>query len=150
MKTLRNENDRTNLITRIDKLTGTETPAWGKMNVGQMVSHLIQANELPFVASVPDRSNFMARTIIKPLILYVLPMPKEVKTSPQMNQQEEGRKPQEFAADKATLAESIDKLATLPVDHKCLDHPFFGKMNAKQWATIAYKHMDHHLTQFGV
>lgn len=150
MRTLRNENDRNEILSRVERLTGTETPAWGKMNVNQMVSHLIQANELPFVASVPDRSNFLARTIIKPLVLYVLPMPKEVKTSPQMSQLEDGRKPMEFAADKATLTDSINKLGNLPLDEKCLDHPFFGKMNAKQWATIAHKHIDHHLKQFGV
>lgn len=150
MKTIRNESDRTNLITRINKLSGHETPAWGKMSIDQMMSHLVQAGELPFVASVGDRSSFISRTVIKPLVLYVLPIPKEVKVSPDMDQQADGRKPLGFEVDRGLLIDSINKLATLPTDHKCLDHPFFGQMNAKEWAIMAQKHMDHHLKQFGV
>ena len=150
MKTVRNEADRQRLIDRISNLSGKETPLWGKMTAEQMMSHLVQAGELPFEASVPDRSKFMGRTIIKPLILYVLPMPKEVKVSPEMNQQEKGRPPLGFDIDRGLLYTSIEKLATLPTDRICLDHPFFGKMSAKEWAVIAYKHIDHHLKQFGV
>ena len=86
MKTIRNETERTKLIERLNKLTGSETPAWGKMTAEQMMSHLVQAGDLPFESTVADRSSFMSRTLIKPLILYVLPMPKEVKVSPDMDQ----------------------------------------------------------------
>jgi hypothetical protein len=149
MGTLRNEANRTSLIDRVNKLSGNESALWGKMNVNQMLSHLVQAGEMPFAHDLPNASNFMSRTLIKPLVLYVLPMPKEVKTSPEMNQQENGRKPLEFDEDKRLLIESIKRLANLSIDHKCLDHPFFGPMNAKEWATIAHKHIDHHLKQFG-
>lgn len=150
MKTLQREDDRASLIERVRRLTGDETPLWGKMNVNQMVSHLIQAGDMPFEASVADRSNLLSRTVLKPLILYVLPIPKEVKTSPEMNQLENGRKPQDFESDKAMLIESINRLGSLPLDRKCLAHPFFGAMNAKQWAIMAHKHINHHLAQFGV
>lgn len=150
MKTLRNESDRAAIIERLRKLTGDEKPAWGRMSLEQMVSHLVQAGELPFTNSVPDRSSFVSRTFIKPLVLYVLPMPKEVKVSAEMDQQQSGRKPEGFAVDREKVIELTNKLGTLPVDHNCLDHPFFGKMSAREWATIAHKHMDHHLRQFGV
>lgn len=150
MPTIRDQKDRANLIERLNKLTGHESPAWGKMNVNQMVSHLVQAGELPFSVSLPDRSNFFSRTFIKPLILYVLPMPKEVKTSPEMNQQENGRKPLDLIMDKSLVIDSINKIGDLPVEHDCKHHPFFGKMNAKGWAVLAHKHIDHHLKQFGV
>lgn len=29
-------------------------------------------------------------------------------------------------------------------------HPFFGKLTSEQWGIGVYKHLDHHLTQFGV
>jgi hypothetical protein len=29
-------------------------------------------------------------------------------------------------------------------------HGFFGKMRAEEWAILMYKHLDHHLRQFGV
>ena len=150
MKTLRDENCRNDLIRRIGRLSPDSKPAWGRMSVEQMLSHLVQAGELPFVASVPDRSSFMSRTVIKPLVLYVLPIPKEVKTSAEMDQQQDGRKPLGFDVDKANLAESINRLGTIAKAHQCLGHPFFGKLSASQWSRIGYKHIDHHLRQFGV
>ena len=135
---------------RIAALTVEATPAWGKLTVEQMLSHLVQANELPFIASVPDRSSFMSRIVIRPLVLYVMPIPKEVKTSAEMDQKQKGRRPEGFDNDKMTLIGSIEKLGTLPPEHRCLAHPFFGPMSAKQWGRLAYKHMDHHLRQFGV
>ena len=150
MNTLRNENCRNELIARVNKLSVDAKPAWGRMNVEQMLSHLVQAGELPFIASVPDRSSWISRTVIKPVMLYLLPMPKEIKTSPAMDQQEDGRKPLGFEADKAILVDSINKLGTLADDTECLPHPFFGRMSPKQWALIGHKHIDHHLRQFGV
>ena len=29
-------------------------------------------------------------------------------------------------------------------------HSFFGEMTPEQWAILMYKHLDHHLRQFGV
>jgi len=150
MPTIRNKTERTKLIERLNKLNGNETPLWGKMNIDQMMSHLVQGGELPFEATLSDKSTFSSRTFIKPLILYVLPMPKEVKIAADFDQQANGRKPVEFDADRAKLIELMNKLGDLPVDSECKYHPMFGKMTAKEWALIAHKHIDHHLKQFGV
>ena len=150
MKTLRDEKCRTSLIARVNALSVDCKPSWGKMNVEQMVSHLVQAGELPFVTSVPDRSSFLSRNVIKHLVLYVLPIPKEVKTSAEMDQQQAGRKPLGLETDKSNLVDAINKLGELSIDYKCLSHPFFGKLSAKQWGMLGHKHIDHHLRQFGV
>ena len=150
MKTVRNEGDRAALIDRIKSLRGQEHPLWGKMTVNQMMSQLVQGPDLPFKAILPDKSSFVSRTFVKPLILYVLPMPKEVKTSPEFNQQEKGRTPGEFSADRAIVIDAVNDLGALPLDYKCLSHPMFGKMNVKEWALIAHIHIDHHLKQFGI
>jgi hypothetical protein len=34
--------------------------------------------------------------------------------------------------------------------NKNFKHPFFGPMTAEEWGIISYKHLDHHLKQFGV
>jgi hypothetical protein len=150
MKTIRNEQDRASLIERLNKLSGNEKALWGKMNVNQMVSHLVQAGEMPFGHNLEDKGNFVTKNILKPLVLYVLPMPKEVKTSPDMNQQENGRKPLEFAEDKKSVVSLMEKLANLSADYDCCPHPVFGKMNAKQMGLLVHKHVDHHLKQFGL
>ena len=150
MKTIRNETERSKLVARLNSLRGIETPLWGMMNVNQMMSHLVQGGELPFEASMPDKSTFASRTFIKPLILYVLPMPKEVKVSGDFDQQVNGRKPLEFEADSGRVIDLMDKLGDLSVDQDCMYHPMFGKMSATEWALIAHKHIDHHLKQFGI
>jgi len=149
MKTIRDEKCRGELIARLEKLTGDEKPAWGKMTLEQMLSHLVQSGDMPFETVMGDHSNVFSRTLLKPLVLYVLPIPKDVKVGPELDQQQDGRKPQGIGVDKAAAIESVHRLGTLPENHDCLGHPFFGKMSAKQWAVMAYKHIDHHLRQFG-
>ena len=149
MKTLQDEKCRTDLIERLNKLSPESKAVWGRMNVDQMMSHLVQSGELPFVATVPDRSSLFSR-VMKPLVLYLLPMPKEIKTSAEIDQQQDGRKPEGLDADRTRVIQEIDRLGTLPVDHECLYHPFFGKLSAKEWAVLGHKHIDHHLRQFGV
>lgn len=149
MKSLRNEECRRELTERLNNLTPNAKPNWGKMNVEQMLSHLVQSGELPFESSVPDRSSWLSRTLIKTLVLYVVPVPKEVKTSAEMDQQRKGRPPHGFDIDRTNLVESINKLGTIATDHRCLDHPFFGPMSANDWCRLGYKHVDHHLRQFG-
>lgn len=150
MKSIRDEECCSDLVRRIEALTPEASASWGKMSVEQMLSHLVQANELPFVASVPDRSTFMSRNAIRPLVLYVMPIPKEVQTSAEMDQQQKGRPPKGFDSDRAALIESLHRLGSLQPKHECLPHPFFGPMSAKQWGLLAHKHIDHHLRQFGV
>jgi len=150
MRSIRNQAERDQLVRRLNKLTGDERPLWGKMTCDQMLSHLVQGAELPFEASVPERSTFVFRNLMKPLVLYVLPIPKDVKVSPEMNQQEKGRPPQGLTLDREILTEMMARVGTLPADHDCLNHPMFGKMNAKEWGLLIYKHTDHHLKQFGV
>src|SRR6266566_312687 len=29
------------------------------------------------------------------------------------------------------------------------EHPLFGKLSGKDWAALSYKHLNHHLRQFG-
>ncbi len=127
MKTVRNEADRSALVERINKLDGSAKPSWGKMNVNQMVSHLVQSGDMPFENITADKSNFVSRNVIKYIILYVLQLPKDVPTAPEFNQQENGRKPQELSVDKQFLIESLKKIANLPENFDCESHPFFWK-----------------------
>jgi len=43
--------------------------------------------------------------------------------------------------------------ARVPALHSsgCVAHPhsFFGRMTPDEWAVLMYKHVDHHLRQFG-
>lgn len=57
----------------------------------------------------------------------------------------------EFETEKAKLKQKIVTFQTSGPE-KCTSHPhpFFGKLTPEQWGKGLYKHLDHHLNQFGV
>lgn len=57
----------------------------------------------------------------------------------------------DFAEERDRLSRLIDKFAAGgPAGCTRNPHTFFGKMTPDQWAILTYKHLDHHLRQFGV
>ena len=49
------------------------------------------------------------------------------------------------------LIKSIDTFVSeRPEKAPYAAHPFFGSLNPHQWAILMYKHLGHHLRQFGV
>jgi LPS sulfotransferase NodH len=61
-------------------------------------------------------------------------------------------------ADERDLGKECQRLSTLVErfaaggPQGCTKHPhtFFGRMTPEEWAKLMYKHVDHHLRQFGV
>jgi hypothetical protein len=57
----------------------------------------------------------------------------------------------DFERERAQLMQAIDRFATAgAVGCTQHPHPFFGPLQPQQWAILMYKHVDHHLRQFGV
>lgn len=146
--------DRTTTETikkRIASLTPTSQAVWGKMNVNQMMCHvtdgfLMSMGDRP----LPDQSTFIDRTLIKFLVLNVIKMPKEVPTAAGLDQMREGTKPGEFDDNLRNMTDALDRMLHLPDDHPWAAHPKFGPMKRNEWGILGYKHIDHHLKQFGV
>lgn len=142
---------REKIISRINQLTPESKAAWGKMNANQMLCHLTdQLRHSMNEKENPSSSNLFFRTFGKWLILYVLPIPKNVKTSPKADQMQDGTKPTDFESDRQTLLAYIEKMSALSDDFAWASHFRFGAMNKKEWRVFTYKHIDHHLRQFGV
>ena len=57
----------------------------------------------------------------------------------------------DMAKERDRLLGLIDKFAAGGAA-ACTKHPhsFFGRMTPEEWAILMYKHLDHHLRQFGV
>jgi hypothetical protein len=146
-----NEQKRGAIIARINKLTPESKAAWGKMNVGGMLCHCADGIKMSIgEVAVADHSNFLFRTIVKTLVIYVLPMPKGAPTADEINPAVNGTKPADFEKDRQTLLESLEKICALPENHAWPRHPAFGKLSYRQWGILMNKHLDHHLKQFGV
>lgn len=145
------ESKREKIISRINQLTPESKAAWGVMSVGEMLCHCTDGIKMSTgELAVADKSNFLLRNIFKPLIIYLLPMPKGAPTADEINPKLKGTKPEEFENDKQILLECLENVCALPADHGWARHPAFGKLTYKQWGLLAHKHLDHHLKQFGV
>ena len=88
---------------------------------------------------------------VKWLLLYSpMPFPKGVETRPGVNPHKEGTRPGEFEADRARAIGGLRALAIASPDGVSPTHFRFGRMSLRAWHHWAFKHVDHHLRQFGL
>jgi hypothetical protein len=152
MKTMARPQDKAEIVRRLKAVRPDCSRRWGKMSAHQMVCHLSDA--FRFVIHEKPASpatGFVQATIIKWIALYTpLPWPEGVPTRPEMDQEDGGTKPSDFAADLAALEALLERVTTPASDHRWPAHPIFGKMSEAAWMRWAYLHVDHHLRQFGL
>jgi hypothetical protein len=149
MKSLFDSTDNNAIINRINQLTMSNAAVWGKMTAAQMLAHVSvpmqvgfgevklkrglmgilfgsmakkqMVNERPFKQGLPTDKNF----IIKDLV----------------NFEEEKNKAMSLV--KRFAEKGPSAITGEP-------HPFFGKLTTREWDMLTWKHLDHHLRQFGV
>lgn len=137
------------ILARIGRLTPSSQRQWGKMDVAQMLAHCSQAMDMANGKSLPKRM-FIGR-ILGPLVRGQMtsdkPFARNNPTSPDLRIIDA----RDFAREQQRLLECVRCFhqggAPACTTHP---HPFFGPMTPHQWSTGMYKHLDHHLTQFGV
>ena len=52
--------------------------------------------------------------------------------------------------DREVVVELIERFAATPPIRLADAHPSFGRMRPRDWDVLQYRHLDHHLRQFGV
>jgi hypothetical protein len=137
------------IIARIDKLTPNSKPRWGKMNIAQMLAHCSAFQDITMGVSAPER-HWLGKLIgplVKPIIYNDKPMQPNSPTIPAVRITDE----KEFEFERSELKRKIRAFqANGPEKCTTNPHPFFGKLTPEQWGKGTYKHLDHHLKQFGV
>jgi len=135
---------------RIAQLGPDSERLWGKMSAGQALAHCSAAMEWAVGDSLPPRAfpgRIMGR-IVKPLVLRnEEPMRRNSPTVKTLVVADD----RELGAERERLCGLIDRFAAGGPEH-CTTHPhsFFGRLTPEEWAKLMYKHLDHHLRQFGV
>lgn len=137
------------LIERINSLSPEHTPRWGIMRVDQMMAHCSVAYEMVYDKNYPKSNWFMRfilKTFIKNKVTNESPYPRNGRTAPNFVIMER----RDFETEKAKLIDNLEKTRDLGISYfEGRESPSFGKMTAKEWNGLFYKHLDHHLTQFG-
>jgi hypothetical protein len=151
MKNLFDATVATELRSRLAKLEPHTERHWGKMTAAQMLAHCSLSMQWAVGELVPDKGPLPARLIgrlIKPMVLRnEEPFRKNSPTASGLIVTDE----REFGNERDRLSALIDKFAAGGAAG-CTSNPhsFFGKMTPDEWAILTYKHLDHHLRQFGV
>lgn len=141
------------LISRLQRLTPHTERRWGSLTPAEMLCHLGDACNSVLGVRIPPGPppSGKAKPVLKWLILYSpMPWPKGAKTRPGVNPHLEGTRPGEFEQDRARVIKSLVQLAAAPAERLASAHFMIGPMSRKDWHRWAYKHVDHHLTQFGL
>jgi Protein of unknown function (DUF1569) len=149
MSNIFNSKDNQEILERIEKLTPNSQRIWGRMTVSQMLEHCQKQFEVSTGTLELKRSfmGFLFGKISKKAFLGDKQLSKNmpcdknfiIKTNP------------DFETQKLILVKQILNFVEKGSSVISIKiHPFFGKMTPDEWGILTYKHLDHHLKQFGI
>ncbi len=137
-------------VVRINNLSPETRPLWGKMTVDQMLAHVNVPYVMVYENTIPRPNWFMRqvlRLIVKNKVVGPAPYARNTPTAPVFKMT--GTK--DFASEKVKL---IAYLRRVQRDGATVfggkESASFGPLTVAEWNVMFYKHLDHHLTQFGV
>ena len=149
MKNLFDKTAYDEIISRINSLGPASQRQWGKMDVSQMLAHCKEAFKVPLSKSKMPRM-FMGRMLgwmIKSKMHNESPWKKNLPTAPNFLIKDQ----RNFETEKKELSDLITEFYTTGAGNVGkFPHPFFGSFTQEQWGKSMYKHLDHHLVQFGL
>jgi hypothetical protein len=135
---------------RISRLRPDSERQWGKMNAAQAAAHLCKGMEQALGDVLPPRlliGRLMGGFVKSRALRDDAPMRRNSPTVPGFVVLDD----RDFIAERDRLNGLIDRvIAVGPTGCTTHPHSFFGNMTPEQWGILMYKHLDHHLRQFGV
>jgi len=138
------------MVSRINKLNTNTSALWGKMNVSQMLAHCCISYEMIF-DDKHAKPNFLLRFVLNTFIKGKVVGEESYKqggsTSPQFLITNE----RDFEKEKMRLINYINQVQQMGESaFEGKESHSFGVLNKTEWNNMMYKHLNHHLNQFGV
>ena len=150
MKNLFEAPTATEIKNRIARLERSSERQWGKMNAAQAMAHCATAMEWAVADTFAPRM-FVGR-ILGPLVKSKVlkddaPLKRNTPTAKSLVVANE----RDLEKERQRLSALIDRFSQGgPQGCTKHAHTFFGSLTPEEWARLMYKHLDHHLRQFGV
>ena len=134
------------IINRINQLTPQSQALWGKMNVAQMLAHCQMPLGVATGKHILKGSFFLKLigSLFKKKLFNEEPFQHNLPTAKSFII----ANPNEFEKEKQNLVDMVNSFSETAMSGE--PHPFFGKMTKEEWSKGTWKHLDHHLQQFGV
>jgi len=147
--TLYDEDHYSIIIQRIASLSSDTKPEWGSMTAAQMMAHCAEIIAVMHGKPLLNTPFYVKilKGVIRKLVVDNNPYPRNSKTHPQYKQTEE----KNFQEEKLKLLDIMDEFVNDPEEEAAKkEHSLFGAMTREEKGWAMYKHIDHHLVQFGV
>jgi hypothetical protein len=148
VKTLFHPPDTAEMVQRIRQLGPGSKPLWGKMDAAQMLAHC----QAPLRVATGDLKlrrgllGILFGKLAKKRMAGPDPLKRGLPTAPEFRVSDA----RDFTAEQRKLVDLVQRFAQrgpegLPKE----PHPFFGPLTSEEWQILQWKHLDHHLQQFG-
>lgn len=144
--TMLNDTDRAQLLNRLRGVRPDAKPEWGSLDAPRMLCHVADQMRVA-LGDVPAKPvhSFLTRTLVKFMVVDtgLKPPQGKIQTAPEMLMSQ----PKSWNTDLAAcveLAERVGRGSAHAV------HPTFGPLSPEEWGRLCWKHLNHHLVQFGV
>lgn len=138
------------VINRINQLTPETKALWGKMTVAQMLAHCNVTYELVYDNKIPKATGikkFLLTAFVKKAVVSETSYKRNSQTGSHFIIKET----KDFHDEKTRLIAYLEKTQALgEKEFEGKESNSFGALNATEWNNMFYKHLDHHLGQFGV
>jgi hypothetical protein len=135
------------ILRRLKALSPDAARRWGKMSVTQMLWHVNEAMEgaLGRIQAEP-----MKVPLPRPLLKFLVLNFPWGKGAPTLKRWVPKSDNYDFASEHARCLRLVGELASKPLDDAWPDSPTLGRMTGNEVSRLQAKHLNHHLTQFGV
>ena len=149
MKTIFDTSTYQEVTTRLNTLKAENKAEWGIMNAPQMLAHCVEGLKIANGEVKRKRIfiGYILGPIFKPAFIGEKPIQKNSPTDPTFIIKDE----RNFELEREKLSANLKRFHD-GGEKAASTHPhfFFGKFTQKEWGILVYKHIDHHLRQFGV
>jgi hypothetical protein len=148
MPTLFDPSARGKIVSRLSGLTPDRRPLWGSLDAPRLQTHLADQLRMT-LGDIHCRSKggrAFRTPPLRELLIYIVPFPKGLPTAPELL----ASAPADFEADRQTLLELIGRVGTRKPGESWGEHPAFGPISRRAWGVLGWRHLDHHLRQFGL
>ncbi|MCH7409578.1 DUF1569 domain-containing protein [Belliella sp. DSM 111904] len=137
------------LIQRVSRLSKDQEPYWGSMNATEMLHHCNLANDAILNAPKATLRPTLKQRMKKLAFFHIKKdFPKGARGAKKFNTKglvDSG----DFEKEKENFIKILSKFKTLEHELGGI-HPVFGSLDHYYWGRFVWKHMDHHMKQFGV
>jgi hypothetical protein len=139
------------VIDRINHITPNQKPEWGKMSADQMLAHCNVTYAFVFEPEKFKKPGMLKKFVLNTFVKKIVVGEKPYKINSPTASDFLIKNSRDFEKEKSLLIENIKKVRGLGRAYfEGKENFSFGKLSADEWNIMFYKHLDHHLRQFGV